>query len=126
MSNCRMRLQELSNAAKPAPTRLEGAQVARENLIRRRVGKIAHKVDKSDNKKYLSYGPLFGMAKMPHRGGCKNIFSANSGNSSDVTNWKRLYGRSRHLFNTSDCKITSCKTVHTIKNNANGTTTQQT
>ena len=109
MSKCSMRLQELSNASKPGPTRLEGAQVARENSIRRRVARLSEKIDKSDNKTYLSYGPLFGLAKKPYQGGnCKNIFSANSGDSSDVTNWKRLYGRARNLFNSNKCEITSC------------------
>ena len=109
MSKCSMRLQELSNAAKPGPTRLEGAQIARENSIRRRVAKISKKVDKSDNKAYWAYGPLFGLAKKPYQGGnCKNIFSSNSGDSSDVTNWKRLYGRARNLFNSSSCAITTC------------------
>ena len=63
MNGCLMRLQELSNKSKPAPTRLEGAQVARENLIRRRVAKISKKGDN------WSYGPLFGLAKKPYHGG---------------------------------------------------------
>ena len=108
MPRCSMRLQELNNMSKPAPTRLEGAQVARENYIRRRVAKISKKTDKSDNEQYWAYGPLFGVAKKPFAGNCKNIFSANSGNSSDVTRWRTLYGGSRNLFNKKTCKLTSC------------------
>ena len=47
-TNCSIRLQELNDAAKPAPTRLEGSQVALGNVIRRRVASIRKKTN-SDN-----------------------------------------------------------------------------
>ena len=91
MPKCNIRLLEISNAAKPAPTRLEGSQVAMGNAVRRRVAKTVN---------HGNYGPLFGLGKNPMRGKCKNYFTANSGASSDVTEWKRLYGGYRHLKNS--------------------------
>jgi hypothetical protein len=115
---CSIRLRELNNAKKPSPTKLRGSQVSRENYIRRRVAVVKQiknclpddKQPKNSgcNKEY-AYGPIFGIAKKPRfGGGCNNIYSSNGGSSSDVTKWRRLYGGSRQLFNTSSCKY-GCK-----------------
>ena len=40
--------------------------------------------------------------------GFRNIYSANHGDSSDVTMWKRLYGGPRQLFSTSACEFGCC------------------
>ena len=111
---CGIRLRELNSARKPAPTKLQGSQVARENNIRRRVAVIKQiKNCMPDGQKFkgeecnevYAYGPVFGLAKKPRYGGkCNNIYSANGGSSSDVTKWRRLYGGSRQLFNTKSCK----------------------
>ena len=111
---CGIRLRELNSARKPAPTKLKGSQVARENNIRRRVAVIKqNKKCMPDGQKFkgeecnevYAYGPVFGLAKKPRYGGkCNNIYSANGGSSSDVTKWRRLYGGSRQLFNTASCK----------------------
>ena len=111
---CGIRLRELNSARKPAPTKLRGSQVARENNIRRRVAVIKQiKNCMPDGQKFkgeecnevYAYGPVFGLAKKPRYGGkCNNIYSANGGSSSDVTKWRRLYGGSRQLFNTKSCK----------------------
>ena len=111
---CGIRLRELNSARKPAPTKLQGSQVARENNIRRRVAVIKQiKNCMPDGQKFkgeecnevYAYGPVFGLAKKPRYGGkCNNIYSANGGSSSDVTKWRRLYGGSRQLFNTASCK----------------------
>jgi hypothetical protein len=61
-----------------------------------------------------SYGPLFGLKRSPHLGGdgsnCndKALHSANSGSSSDVIFWRRLYGGSRLLFDTNSCSYGCC------------------
>ena len=111
---CGIRLRELNSARKPAPTKLRGSQVARENNIRRRVAVIKQiKNCMPDGQKFkgeecnevYAYGPVFGLAKKPRYGGkCNNIYSANGGSSSDVTKWRRLYGGSRQLFNTASCE----------------------
>ncbi len=121
-TNCSIRLQELNDAAKPAPTRLEGSQVALGNVIRRRVASIRKKTN-SDNQRVRSYGPLFGLAKKPTPGQCDSIFTANSGNSSDVTEWRRLYGGSRNLFSTSSCKFSSCACYNKDSKTCNKTDT---
>lgn len=120
---CPIRLKELNNANKPAPTKLKGAQVARENYIRRRVATIKKSKPCYPNKKYphcdgpYEYGPVFGIKRAPkfggRDGGCSNIYYANSGTGADVVQWKRLYGGSRTLFSTSSCKYGCCDKVAT-------------
>ena len=111
---CGIRLRELNSAKKPAPTKLRGSQVAMENKIRRRVAVIKQikkclpkdKRTKNEqcNETY-AYGPVFGIAKAPKRGGpCNNIYTSNGGTGADVVRWRRLYGGSRQLFNTASCK----------------------
>lgn len=126
-TGCPIRLKELNNAKKPAPTKLKGAQVARENYIRRRVATIKQakpclppdKKFKGENcNKNYAYGPVFGIAKGPRYGGrgndagCSNIYYANGGSGSDVVQWKRLYGGSRTLFSTKACKYGCCSDVN--------------
>ena len=113
-NGCGVRLRELNSAKKPSPTKLQGSQVARENYIRRRVAVIKQiKNCLSDDQRFkgeecnetYAYGPVFGFAKNPKRGGkCNNVYSANGGSGSDVIQWRRLYGGSRQLFNTASCK----------------------
>ena len=120
-AGCPIRLKQLNEAKKPAPTKLRGAQVARGNLIRRRVAVIRQVKDcLSENKRFkgeqcnetYAYGPVFGLRKAPRVGGdCRKIYSANGGSSSDVIQWKRLYGGSRQLFSTSGCKYGCCGEV---------------
>lgn len=100
-NGCKLRLRQLNNPGKPAPTKLTGSQVSRENHIRRRVATI--KVEKS-TKKMSKYGPLFGLAKNQKCGeNCHEIYYANGGTGSDVVQWKRIYGGSSALFNTKKC-----------------------
>ena len=128
---CPIRLKELNNAQKPAPTKLKGSQVARENYIRRRVAVIKQIKDCLPKDKRLkngecnetyAYGPVFGIARGPKfggkdaskgcsGGGCNNIYYANGGSGSDVVQWKRLYGGSRTLFSTKSCKYGCCGQV---------------
>lgn len=118
---CPIRLKELNNAKKPSPTKLKGAQVARENYIRRRVATIKKSAPCIPNKKNpdckgpYEYGPVFGIKKGPTFGGrggkCSNIYYANSGSGADIVQWKRLYGGSRTLFSTSACKYGCCKEI---------------
>jgi len=128
---CPIRLKELNNAKKPAPTKLKGSQVARENYIRRRVAVIKQIKDCLPKDKRLkngecnetyAYGPVFGIARGPKYGGkdaskgcsgggCNNIYYANGGSGSDVVQWKRLYGGSRTLFSTKSCKYGCCGQV---------------
>ena len=126
-AGCPIRLKELNSAGKVAPTKLQGSQVARENYIRRRVAKIVQvkdclpggndpKVNKrfkgEECNEYYAYGPIFGLAQAPRYGGdCMKVYYANGGSSSDVTKWKRLYGGSRALFSTSNCKYGCCSKV---------------
>lgn len=125
---CPIRLKELNNAQKPAPTKLKGSQVARENYIRRRVAVIKQIKDCLPKDKRLkngqcnetyAYGPVFGIARGPKfggkdaskgcsGGGCNNIYYANGGSGSDVVQWKRLYGGSRTLFSTKKCEYGCC------------------
>lgn len=118
---CPLRLMELNSASKPSPTRLTGAQVARENYIRRRVaklvkGKSCDEYKEEQCNEVYGYGPLFGLAQEPKYGGdCKNIYYANHGTGSDVVQWKRLYGGPRVLFNTRSCQygcVIKEKNVH--------------
>ena len=120
-AGCPIRLKQLNEAKKPAPTKLRGSQVARGNLIRRRVAAIRQVKDcLPENKRFkgeqcnetYAYGPVFGLRKAPRVGGdCRKIYSANGGSSSDVIQWKRLYGGSRQLFSTSACKYGCCGEV---------------
>lgn len=129
-AGCPIRLKELNNARKPAPTKLKGAQVARENYIRRRVATIKQvKPCVPEDKKFkgqncndiYAYGPVFGIAKGPRyggrngkgckSGGCYNVYYANGGSGSDIVQWKRLYGGSRTLFSTKACKYGCCGDV---------------
>jgi len=123
---CPIRLRELNDAAKPAPTKLQGSQVARENYIRRRVATIRQVKNclpedqrfkgEECNEEY-AYGPVFGLAKAPRYGGrnsenldggCRKIYYANGGSGSDVAMWKRLYGGPRILYSTSGCRYGCC------------------
>lgn len=118
---CGIRLRELNSAKKPAPTKLKGSQVARENYIRRRVAVIKQiknclpkdeRYKEEECNETYAYGPVFGIAKNPRYGGrCHNIYSANSGTGADVVQWRRLYGGSRQLFNTASCKFGCDKKV---------------
>jgi len=108
---CPIRLKELNNAKKPAPTNLKGAQVARENYIRRRVASVKNgntcfntKKNPNCDAKY-AYGPVFGIKKNPRNGNCSNIYSANGGSGSDIVQWKRIYGGSRILFSNNNCSF---------------------
>ncbi len=126
-AGCPIRLKELNNASKVSPTKLQGAQVARENYIRRRVATIVQvKKCLPEDKRFkgeecnttYAYGPVFGIAQGPKYGGrngkgckgggCLNVYYANGGSGSDVTKWKRLYGGPRVLFNTSNCLYGCC------------------
>jgi hypothetical protein len=91
--NSKPRLTNLG-FSKISHTRVKGSYNALGNHIRRRVTGIF----KPNGKK--GYGPIFGIKKTPFYGGVKNIHYANSGASSDVTTWKRLYGGPRVLFST--------------------------
>ena len=128
-AGCPIRLKELNNANKVSPTKLQGAQVARENYIRRRVATIKQtkpclKLKKSPNcdETQYAYGPVFGLKRGPRYGGrntakgckgggCVNVYYANGGSGNDVIMWKRLYGGSRTLFSTSNCAYGCCGTV---------------
>jgi len=129
-AGCPIRLKELNNASKVSPTKLQGAQVARENYIRRRVATIVQVKKCLPEKKRFkgeecnttyAYGPVFGIARGPKYGGrngkgckgggCLNVYYANGGSGSDVTKWKRLYGGPRVLFNTSNCLYGCCGKV---------------
>jgi hypothetical protein len=107
---CPIRLRELNTARKRGPTSLQGGAISNGNAIRRRVAHVTYKKDGVDTRK-PSYGPLFGFKKNPHLGGkCadKALHSANSGNSSDVIYWKKLYGGPRPLFSTASCDYGCC------------------
>ena len=130
-AGCPIRLKELNNASKASPTKLTGAQVARENYIRRRVATIKQvkKCLPEDKRfrgeecnEYYAYGPVFGIARGPKYGGrnpekgckgggCVNVYYANGGSGSDVVQWRRLYGGPRVLFNTSNCAYGCCGKV---------------
>jgi len=130
-AGCPIRLKELNNASKVSPTKLKGAQVARENYIRRRVATIKQvKSCLPEDKKFkgencnttYAYGPVFGIAQGPKyggrnpakgckAGGCVNVYYANGGTGADVVQWKRLYGGPRVLFNTSNCSYGCCGKV---------------
>jgi len=132
-AGCPIRLKELNNASKVSPTKLKGAQVARENYIRRRVATIKQvKSCLPEDKKFkgencnttYAYGPVFGIARGPKYGGrnpakgckgggCVNVYYANGGTGADVVQWKRLYGGPRVLFNTSNCSYGCCGKVGT-------------
>lgn len=132
-AGCPIRLKELNNASKVSPTKLKGAQVARENYIRRRVATIKQvKSCLPEDKKFkgencnttYAYGPVFGIAQGPKYGGrnpakgckgggCVNVYYANGGTGADVVQWKRLYGGPRVLFNTSNCSYGCCGKVGT-------------
>ena len=128
MEGCPIRLKEINNQKNPAPTRLVGAEVARGNSVRRRVGTmkaptscLGYKGEQCNPN--LAYGPVFGFRQAPRfgsrcgNGGFRNIYSANHGDSSDVTKWRRLYGGSRQLFSTKQCRFGCCP----ANGNANGT-----
>jgi hypothetical protein len=96
-TQCPIRLMELNKNKKPGPNNVTGSQSAMENAIRRRVtGNISK-----------GYGPIFGI-KGQTVGKCKNIYNSNSGDSSDVTAWKRIYGGTTKVINTSKCTY-GCK-----------------
>ena len=122
MDGCPIRLKEINQQRNPAPTRLVGAEVARGNLIRRRVGTMkatsecfGYKGEQCNPD--LAYGPVFGLRQAPRFGsrcgdrGFRNIYSANHGDSSDVTMWKRLYGGPRQLFSTKACAFGCCGNI---------------
>jgi len=119
MKGCPIRLKEMNNQRNPAPTRLVGAQLAMGNSIRRRVSAMktpdqcfGYKGEQCNPN--IAYGPVFGLRQAPRfgsrcgDGGFRNIYSANHGDSSDVTMWKRLYGGPRQLFSTSACQFGCC------------------
>ena len=119
MDGCPIRLKEISQQRNPAPTRLVGAQVAMGNSVRRRVGTMKATSECFGFKgeqcnPNLAYGPVFGLRQAPRfgsrcdEGGFRNIYSANRGDSSDVTMWKRLYGGPRQLFSTRACSYGCC------------------
>jgi len=121
-AGCPIRLKELNNASKVSPTKLKGAQVSRENYIRRRVATIKQvksclpkdmQLKNNTCNNHYAYGPVFGTAKGPKYGGkgCINVYYANGGSGSDVTKWKRLYGGPRVLFSTSNCAYGCCGKV---------------
>ena len=130
-AGCPIRLKELNNADKVAPTKLQGSQVARENYIRRRVATIKQtkpclelKKTPNCNETEYAYGPVFGLKRGPRYGGrdaakgckgggCINVYYANAGAGEDVVMWKRLYGGSRTLFSTSNCAYGCCGKVDT-------------
>ena len=106
------RLKKLDLQAKPGPTRNYGSEGAREKAIRRRVGRqqaLSAQASRAGARQLgssglNSYGPLFGLRKnRPFSklgrglGECASHFSptkynANSGDSSQVTYFKRVYG----------------------------------
>lgn len=102
-SNCVLRLNQKSVQSSPGPTTMKGGAVALDNAIRRRVGRVTRHSAK--NGATESYGPLFGLNKGKLGSACvnKNIKTANGGSGSDVTYWKRVYGRSLNLFSSSGC-----------------------
>lgn len=101
-SDCKFRLNMLYNPKSIAPTRLKGSQVARENLLRRRVASV--KKNKKDGKK-REYGPIFGLKTLRSPDSSCAIQHSYGGSSSDVITWKRIYGGGRKLINAVDCKV---------------------
>ena len=111
------RLSYLNRQSKPAPTRNYGSEDARARLIRRRVARITTRsLDQYGNPVNFGYGPLFGLRKgigrtwLPN-GQCRYIFSANGGDSSDVSYWKRVYGGSMNIVTTGGGGAESCGLV---------------
>ena len=105
------RLKKLDLQAKPGPTRNYGSEGAREKAIRRRVGRqqaLSAQASRAGARPLgssglNSYGPLFGLRKnRPFSklgrglGECGTFsptkYNANSGDSSQVTYFKRVYG----------------------------------
>ena len=111
---CPLRLREISVQRNRGPTTLKGGEVSLGNAIRRRVARISKNSARHEKVKD-SYGPLFGLKKAPYLGGngknceSKALYSANSGNSSDVIYWRKLYGGSRLLFDTNSCSYGCCE-----------------
>jgi hypothetical protein len=122
------RLKKLDLQAKPGPTRNYGSEGAREKAIRRRVGRqqaLSAQASRAGARQLgslgtNSYGPLFGLRKnRPFSklgrglGECHGNFSptkysANSGDSSQVTYFKRVYGaKNTILYRLGQCCGTS-------------------
>ncbi len=120
------RLKKLDLQAKPGPTRNYGSEGAREKAIRRRVGRqqaLSAQASRAGARQLgssglNSYGPLFGLRKnkpfsklgrglgvcsnYPH--GPPSKYSANSGDSSQVTYFKRVYGaKNTILYRLDQC-----------------------
>lgn len=107
---CPIRLRELNTARNKGPTSMQGGSISNGNAIRRRVARVSYNNSRNEPTK-ASYGPLFGLKKKPLLGGnCtdKALHSANTGNSSDVIYWKKLYGGPRPLISTQSCDYGCC------------------
>jgi hypothetical protein len=110
---CPIRLRELNTTRNKGPTSMHSGSISNGNAIRRRVARVSYNKSRNDHVK-ASYGPLFGLKKTPLLGGnCSDkalysVHSANTGNSSDVIYWKKLYGGPRPLINTESCDYGCC------------------
>lgn len=107
---CPIRLRELNTTRNKGPTSMQGGSISNGNAIRRRVARVSYNKSRNEPAK-ASYGPLFGLKKTPLLGGnCtdKALHGANTGNSSDVIYWKKLYGGPRPLFSTQSCDYGCC------------------
>ena len=101
------RLAYLNKQEKPNNTKDYGSQDARSRAIRRRVGRF------STNGQNKNYGPLFGLKKTMFDKSCKGkntvYYTANSGDASDVTYWRKNYGGSKNLtVSGKNCNSTNC------------------
>jgi hypothetical protein len=101
------RLAYLNQQDKPNLTKDYASEDARARAIRRRVGRF------STNGVKINYGPLFGLKKTLFDNSCsgknKVYYTANSGDASDVTFWRKNYGGSKNLtVSGKNCNTTAC------------------
>ena len=108
------RLAYLNKQEKPNQTKDYASEDARTRAIRRRVGRFSTNADKKN------YGPLFGLKKTLFDNSCngknKVYYTANSGDASDVTFWRKNYVGSKNLtVSGKNCNTTACGECETLK-----------
>lgn len=108
------RLAYLNQQEKPNLTKDYASEDARARAIRRRVGRFS----KNGTKK--NYGPLFGVKKNLFDNSCNGketvYYTANSGDASDVTFWRKNYVGSKNLtVSGKNCNTTACGDTNCLR-----------
>ena len=115
--NCTGTVRNLNNAPKPSPNNVKGSETAMKNHLRRRLAPIKRAYKDKDGKHWKqTYGPLFGIKKIPISSGCDGTtvdkgalgYRAHSGTNEDVVYFKSLYGGVRSLGNGCDDLKSRC------------------